>query len=113
LTGAKTLYSATAIRGRHYLPVTRRTVFINPGTAIGIDGMPQDKADNVLATLMDHVVQPSNVYEHDWAPCDLMMWDNAVVLDARDGFPNKQHRIVKRMFIKFDPSRHIILPSVH
>ena len=40
--------------------------------------MPQDKADNVLATLMDHVVQPSNVYEHDWAPGDLMMWDNAV-----------------------------------
>ena len=91
----------------------RRALFIDPGTVTGIDGMPQDEADDVLAALMDHVIQPSNVYEHEWAPGDLVMWDNAVVLHARDGFANEQHRLVKRMIIELDPAQHIIPPSVH
>jgi taurine dioxygenase len=90
----------------------RRALFIDPGTAIGVDGMPQDEADDLLAALMNYVLQPSNIYEHEWAPGDLVMWDNAVVLHARDGFPSEQHRLVKRMLIKLNPSWHIIPPSV-
>lgn len=91
----------------------RRALFIDPGTVTGIDGMPQDEADDVLAALMDHVIQPSNVYEHEWAPGDLVMWDNAVVLHARDGFANEQHRLVKRMIIELDPAQYIIPPSLN
>ena len=94
-------------------PATGRcALFIDPGTVIGIDGMPKDESDDVLAALMDHVTQPSNVYEHEWAPGDLVMWDNAVVLHSRDGFSNEQHRLVKRMIIELDPAQHIIPPSV-
>ncbi|MBT5498657.1 MAG: hypothetical protein HOK54_23210, partial [Alphaproteobacteria bacterium] len=71
------------------------------------------EADDVLAELMDHVIQPSNVYEHEWAPGDLVMWDNAVVLHARDGFANEQHRLVKRMIIELDPAQYIIPPSLN
>jgi alpha-ketoglutarate-dependent taurine dioxygenase len=94
-------------------PATGRcALFIDPGTVIGIDGMPKDESDDVLAALMDHVTQPSNIYEHEWAPGDLVMWDNAVVLHSRDGFSNEQHRLVKRMIIELDPAQHIIPPSV-
>lgn len=90
----------------------RSALFIDPGTLIGIDGMTQDEADDLLSELYAHVVQPANVYEHEWRPGDLVLWDNAVVLHARDEFPNEQSRLVKRMIIKLDPAEHIIPPSV-
>lgn len=91
----------------------RRALFIDPGTVTGIDGLGEDEAADVLRELLDHVVQPSNVYEHDWRPGDLVLWDNAVVLHARDGFPNEQHRLVKRMIIELDPAQHIIPSAVN
>lgn len=91
----------------------RKALYIDPDTVIGIDGMPKDEADDLLDRLRAHVIQPSNVYDHDWGPGDLVLWDNAVVLHKRDGFPPNSRRLVKRMIINLDPARHIIPPVVH
>ena len=88
----------------------RRALYIDPGTVTGIDGMEASSAADLLDRLLAHVVRPENVYEHDWRPGDLVLWDNAVVLHARDGFPNEENRLVKRMIIKLDPAQHIIPP---
>jgi alpha-ketoglutarate-dependent taurine dioxygenase len=90
----------------------RKALYIDPGTLIGIDGMPQDEADSLLDELLVHTVQPDNVYEHDWQVGDLVLWDNAVVLHARDAFPNEENRLVKRMIIKLDQTQYIIPPAV-
>jgi len=88
----------------------RKALYIDPGTVTGIDGMPDDEANNLLDELLAHTVQPENVYEHDWRVGDLVLWDNAVALHARDDFSNKENRLVKRMIIKLDPAQHIIPP---
>lgn len=77
----------------------------------GIDGMPEDEAADMLDRLLEHTVQPENVYDHDWQPGDLVLWDNAVVLHKREGFPDECSRLVKRMILKLYPAEHII-PSM-
>lgn len=91
----------------------RKALYIDPGTVTGIDGMPEDEAFDLLDRLLDHVVRPENVYEHKWQPGDLVLWDNAAVLHARDAFPNEENRLVKRMLVKLNPADHIIPPAVH
>ena len=88
----------------------RRALFIDPNTVTGIDGMEQDEAEDLLDRLLAHATKPTNVYDHDWGPGDLVLWDNATVLHKRDGFPNTCNRMVKRMIINLDPTRHIIPP---
>ena len=93
-----------------YEPGDRSTLYINPDTDVGMEGMPQDEADSLLDELLAHMVRPENIYEHDWRTGDLVLWDNAVALHARDAFPNDKNRLVKRMIIKLDPAQHIIPP---
>jgi taurine dioxygenase len=89
----------------------RRALYRDPNTVTGIDGMPKDEADDLLKRLLDHAIKPDNVYDHRWGPGDLVLWDNAVVLHKRESFPKSSKRLVKRMIISLDPTRHII-PSV-
>lgn len=89
----------------------RKALYIDPNTVTGIDGLPQDEADDLLDRLLDHATQPANVYDHDWGPGDLVLWDNATVLHKRESFPETSKRLVKRMIINLDPSRHIIPPT--
>ena len=91
----------------------RKALYIDPNTVIGIDGMPQDEADDLLDRLLTHATRPAHVYDHEWGPGDLVLWDNAVALHKRDGFPDRCNRLVKRMIIDLDPSRHIIPPLAH
>ncbi|MBT5108425.1 MAG: TauD/TfdA family dioxygenase, partial [Rhodospirillaceae bacterium] len=73
---------------------------------------PQDEADDLLDKLLQHATKPAHVYDHDWGPGDLVLWDNATVLHKRESFPETSKRLVKRMIINLDPSRHIIPPTV-
>lgn len=90
----------------------RKALYIDPDTVTGIDGMAQDEAGDLLDRLLAHATRPENVYDHRWGPGDLVLWDNAVVLHKREGFPEESRRLVKRMIINLDPSRHIIPPVV-
>lgn len=88
----------------------RKALYIDPNTVTGIDGLPKDEADDLLDRLLAHAIRPENVYDHDWRPGDLVLWDNAVVLHKREGFPNEANRFVKRMILRLDPNQHIIPP---
>ena len=90
----------------------RRALFIDPNTVTSIDGMPDDEAQDLLERLRAHTVRPENVYDHDWQPGDLVLWDNAIALHKREGFPNECSRLMKRMILKLDPAEHIIPPVV-
>ena len=59
-------------------PFTRRkAIYVTAGECIGIEGMPEDEAVDLIAELDAHCVKPEFLYRHRWQVGDLVMWDNA------------------------------------
>jgi alpha-ketoglutarate-dependent taurine dioxygenase len=55
----------------------RKAIYVTAGECIGIDGMPEDEALDLIAQLDSHCVKPEFSYRHRWRAGDLVMWDNA------------------------------------
>jgi taurine dioxygenase len=54
----------------------RKSLYVTAGECIGIEGMPDDEAVDLIAELDTHCVQPEFLYRHKWQVGDLLMWDN-------------------------------------
>jgi taurine dioxygenase len=62
-------------------PYTGRTaLYITAGECVGIEGMPEDEAVDLIAELDAHCVRPEFLYRHSWRAGDLLMWDNATCM---------------------------------
>ena len=55
----------------------RQALYVTAGECIGIEGMPEDEALDLIAELDAHCVRPEFCYRHRWRVGDLVMWDNA------------------------------------
>jgi taurine dioxygenase len=55
----------------------RKALYVTAGECIGIEGMPEDEALQLIAELDAHCVRPEFCYRHSWREGDLVMWDNA------------------------------------
>jgi alpha-ketoglutarate-dependent taurine dioxygenase len=55
----------------------RKALYVTAGECIGIDGMPEDEALDLIAELDAFCVRPEFCYRHRWRVGDLVMWDNA------------------------------------
>jgi taurine dioxygenase len=55
----------------------RKALYVTAGECIGIAGMPDDQAVDLIAELDAHCVRPEFCYRHRWRVGDLIMWDNA------------------------------------
>jgi taurine dioxygenase len=55
----------------------RKSLYVTAGECIGIAGMPEDEAVDLIAELDAHCVRPEFLYRHKWQIDDLLMWDNA------------------------------------
>ncbi len=55
----------------------RKSLYVTAGECVGIDGMPEDEAVDLIAELDTHCVRPEFLYRHEWQVGDLLMWDNA------------------------------------
>jgi taurine dioxygenase len=55
----------------------RKALYVTAGECIGIEGMPDDEALQLIAELDAHCVRPEFCYRHRWQEDDLVMWDNA------------------------------------
>jgi taurine dioxygenase len=55
----------------------RKAIYVTAGECIGIEGMPEDEAVDLIAELDAHCVKPEFLYRHRWRVGDLVMWDNA------------------------------------
>ncbi len=97
----------------HANPVTgRKALYIDPGTLVAIDSMPDEEAQTLFAELLEHATRPRNVYRHHWQVGDLVLWDNAVTLHRRDAFPDEDCRLLKRMIITLPGTTHIVPAAV-
>lgn len=66
VTGREALYLTTASR------------------CAAVSGLDDAGAARLVARLLQHSTRPENTLSHDWAPQDLVMWDNACVLHRAD-----------------------------
>jgi taurine dioxygenase len=55
----------------------KKALYVTAGECIGIDGMPEDEALDLIAELDAFCVRPEFCYRHRWRVGDLVMWDNA------------------------------------
>src|SRR5579862_1834758 len=55
----------------------RKALYVTAGECIGIAGMPEDEALELIAELDAFCVRPEFCYRHRWRVGDLLMWDNA------------------------------------
>jgi taurine dioxygenase len=58
----------------------RKAIYVTAGECIGIEGMPEDEALDLIAELDAHCVKPQFLYRHRWRVGDLVMWDNATAM---------------------------------
>ena len=75
----------------------KECLFINPVYTINIEGFSEDKSQELLWELYEHMIQDQFVYEHVWNEDMLIMWDNRTVMHQAtggyDGFDRLLHRI--------------------
>jgi len=85
-------------------PVTgRKALYVSPRFTIGIQGLPEAAADEILDRLFAHQIREEFRYRHKWRDGDLVIWDNRCVIhQATGGFAYPDVRTMYRTVIAGD-----------
>ena len=86
----------------------KRSLYLDPTTAAGIEGMTQADSRALLDELTQHATQVEFVYAHQWQIGDVVMWDNGLLMHRRDAFDASKNRLLKRTTIRLPAERHIV-----
>lgn len=68
-----------------------------------IIGWPTAESRMYLQDLLEHATQRSNVYVHEWAPGDLVIWDNRSTLHRGRRYDLNERRELRRTTINDTP----------
>jgi len=77
----------------------RKALYVNRLMTVGIEGLPAQESDELLAILFEHQERREFIYEHIWCAGDLLMWDNRCTLHARTDFSPNERRLMRRVTI--------------
>ena len=77
----------------------RAGIFGCIGYIIGVDGMADDEALNLLMELYEWQTRPEFQYHHKWQPSMLVMWDNRSVLHKANGGYEGHERLLHRVTV--------------
>lgn len=80
----------------------QKALFVSEHFTTRIVGLPQEESDALLAELFAHSVKPEFVYRHQWAPHDLVFWDNRSLMHLAAGTPDHLRRRLNRTTIVGD-----------
>jgi len=78
----------------------RKALYISRLMSARIEGMGRDESEAALETLFEISEHPSIIYEHEWKPGDLIVWDNWCSIHARKDFPRDEPRLMRRLTIE-------------
>jgi len=80
----------------------RKALFVSEHFTTRVVGLPQGESDALLAELFAHSVKPEFVYRHQWAPHDMVFWDNRSVMHLAAGTPDALRRKLYRTTVVGD-----------
>ena len=81
-------------------PETQRVaLYVSAGYTIGIDGLPDDEAQDVLRELYAHQGRDQFVYRHRWRSDMLVIWDNRCLVHAATGGYPGHRRLLHRITV--------------
>jgi taurine dioxygenase len=107
-TGRKRAFPPTADEIARNPPVThpivrthprsrRKCLYVMRDDCTGIEGIPAEEAEALIAALADHIVKPQFIYRHQWRRGDVLMWDNCTVQHrAIQDYDLPQRRLMHR-----------------
>jgi taurine dioxygenase len=97
----------------HTHPLTgKKALYLDPTTSIGIVGMPDLEANQLLDELAECATRPEFVYAHSWQVGDTLLWSNGFLLHRRDPFPPSERRLMKRTTIHLPADLHIVPKTI-
>jgi alpha-ketoglutarate-dependent taurine dioxygenase len=76
-------------------------------------GMDRAESDELLDELFGFLYSDRFVYEHDWEPRDLVIWDNLVLQHGRRENPNAVRRSLRRITMGQKPQRDLIAGTAY
>jgi len=81
----------------------RKALYVSPRFTIGIAGLAEEEADEILDFLFAHQIRAEFVYRHKWRTRDLVMWDNrSVIHQATGGYTYPDVRTMYRTVVAGD-----------
>ena len=83
--------------GQHTLYLGRREWAYVPGLTL-------KESEALLDELWEFAALPENVWQQNWQPFDLIIWDNRRVLHRRDDFDAESRRLMKRCQVLARPA---------
>ncbi|RED53234.1 TauD/TfdA dioxygenase family protein [Aestuariispira insulae] len=84
-------------------PVTgKKGLFLNAEMMVGIEGVKDIEAQELIKMLCLHATKPEFQYRHQWQKGDIVIWDNASVIHAATFTPPDEDRIMYRLTTKGD-----------
>jgi taurine dioxygenase len=78
----------------------RKALYLNDEMTVGIDGMPDAEAVELLHRLCVEATRPEHVFRYRWRPGDIVVWDNPSVLHAATFTDPAEPRTLYRLTIK-------------
>ena len=97
------------LRRHPYLPGA--SLYLSPAHATGIEGMAEAPARALLHELTAWASRPEFVYEHQWRPGDVIMWDNTQTMHRRAPFPDGERRTLLRTGFYLPPEQGVPLAA--
>ena len=77
----------------------RRALYCSLAYTIGIDGLEDDAANEILGELFAHVALDESIYRHRWLPGMVVLWDNRCLVHAATGGYEGHRRLLYRLTI--------------
>jgi alpha-ketoglutarate-dependent taurine dioxygenase len=75
-------------------------LYLSPNRVIGIEGMADEEAFDLLDRLFIHATQPRYLYRHKWSKGDMVLWDNRSVLhQATTDYDMEEYRYLYRVLL--------------
>ena len=84
---------------RTHTPTGRKALYVNRLMTWSILGLSPEQSRETLSLLFEHQEKPEFVYEHVWAPGDVILWDNRSCLHARTDFDSSERRRLRRVTV--------------